>query len=228
MFRLLSTLACAVLLLSGCNRTYLINNAVKSSEIKSFAYFEPLASVSYIAQKNQAIHSDSLSKVARTVLDSVIQINPVFKSGNKIILADDAHQHAINEELKLLFNKLLTSKKIEGIKIPPAVDSAMKSNGQRFAFATAVTGFDRRAGNYAGQIAKGIGVGILTLGMYTPVPYKSIISLYGMILDRETGEAIFSNRTLPYEKSPTNKKIVEKKYKALLKPYMSEQQLATK
>lgn len=181
--------------------------------------------MSYVEQKNQAVLSDSLSLVAKMVLDSVIQNNGIFKSGNKIILVDDSHKKDVNQELGHLFNKLLSSKKIEGIKIPPALDSVMKANGQRFAFATAISGFDRRSGNYAGQVAKGVGIGILTLGMYAPVPYKSIVTLYGMILDREKGEAIFSNRTLPLEKSPTRKNVVEKQYKALLKPYFGNQNI---
>lgn len=223
MFRILPAIIAITLLLSGCSRTYLINTSVKPSEIKSFAYFEPLSSVSYIAEKNKAILSDSLSWVARTVLDSVIQDNAFFQSGNKIVFVDDEHKHLVNKELTLLFNKLLTSKNIEGIKIPATLDSIMQANGQRFALSTAISGFDRRAGNYAGQVAKGVGVGILTLGMYAPVPFKSTVSIYGMILDREKGEAIFSNRTLPIEKSPTNINVVKKQYRALFKPYLGQQ-----
>ena len=104
--------------------------------------------------------------------------------------------------------------------MPPILDSVMKSNHQRFALATVVTGFGRKQGNFGNQVAKGIGVGILTLGMYAPVPVKSNSTLYGIILDSDRNEIIFYGKALPVEKSPTDRKVMEQQYKKLFKGYL--------
>ena len=104
------------------------------------------------------------------------------------------------------FKKIFQQQKLDGIKLTPTIRTVLKENNQRFALLVVSNGFGRRAGNYGAQAAKGVGVGILTLGMYAPVPVKSSLALYAAILDADRDEVIYFSKTIPVEKSPTGRK----------------------
>jgi len=105
--------------------------------------------------------------------------------------------------------------------LTPAIDSVLKSNHQRFALATVVTGFGRRKGNYRGQVAKGAAIGLLTLRMAVPTPVKSNLTLYAFVFDAEKNEVAYYKRSMPVEKEPTDERVIEKQLTRLLNGYGS-------
>jgi hypothetical protein len=204
---------------TSCVSNRLINQAVKPTEIKEIAYFEPLSFISLIEKGNKAVLSDSLSLVSRNILDSVISKNTYPKISKRIEIEDLKVKSRVDNELKFLIRNIVSSKKLNGVKLTPTIDSILQSTNQRFALATVTTGFGRRKGNYGGQVAKGIGVGILTLGMYAPVPVKSNSTLYAILIDSERNEAIYFCQALPVEKSPTDSKVIDQQYRKLFQGY---------
>lgn len=104
------------------------------------------------------------------------------------------------------------------------MDSIVKNENQRYALCLITSGFERRKGNYGNQIAKGIGIGLLTLGMYTTAPIKSNTSLYAMIYDAERSHVVFYNHIPLIEKSPTDKKNLDKLYHELFEGYFYKSQ----
>lgn len=207
------------IIFTSCVTNKLINKSVKASEINEPMYFEPLSFISLIEKGNKSKQNDSLSNVSKKILDSIIVENKDFKISKKIEISEPKIKVKVDNELSELIIGIVRNNKIEGVKLTPTIDSILKSKKQRFALATVTAGFGRKKGNYGGQIAKGIGVGILTLGMYTPVPVKSNSTLFAVILDSERNEVIYFSKNLPVEKSPTERKVLESQYKKLFNGY---------
>jgi hypothetical protein len=208
--------------LTSCVTNKYISKNVNATEINEIKYFTPLSYVSLIEKGNKSILNDSLSSISKVLLDSVIRNNSNFKIEKRIDVNGLKNNIKVNNELSFLIQTIMNNKKLEGVKLTPTIDSIMKSTKQRFAMASVTTGFGRKKGNYGNQVAKGIGIGILTLGMYAPVPIKSSFSLFTIILDSERNEVVYYCKTLPIEKSPTDLKAIEKQYRTLYQGYIYE------
>lgn len=97
----------------------------------------------------------------------------------------------------------------------------MEKNNTRFALSIVASGFGRRKGNYEGQAAKGIGVGVLTLGLYTPVPVKSSLVLYGFIFDSKKDEVTYFKRQVSNKQiNPTDSESIEWMLRELFNNYL--------
>ncbi|MGY0408568.1 MAG: hypothetical protein ACWIPJ_09490, partial [Polaribacter sp.] len=75
-------------------------------------------------------------------------------------------------------------------------------------------------GNYLGQAAKGVVVGVLTLGLFAPIPIKSNLTLHTIIVDSKKNEISFYKSTLPIEEPPTNEIIIKKQLDKLYENYL--------
>lgn len=208
------------IMFNSCVTNKYLTSTTKPSQITSLDYFEPISYIHLIEKKNDPIFNDSLSFQSKMKLDSVIiQNKKKLKIKNKLVINSESLKDKLEREISFLIQTADRNNSVEGIKLTPAIDSIMKSNNQRFALATVSSGFGRRKGNYGGQVAKGIGVGILTLGLYTPVPIKSNLTLYGIIFDSQKNEIAFYRKTNPVEKSPTEKVELEKQLHNLFQDY---------
>lgn len=173
-----------------------------------------------IEKGNTGIQNDSLSLVSKAILDSLVLNNPAFKA-IRLEIDNPVLLNNANSEILSIFNAILTSNSITKIDIPQNMKQIIDQNNQRFYMATLIEGFGRKSGNYGKQVAKGIGVGILTLGLYAPVPIKNKIRLMNFIIDKETMKIVYFSSTLPIEKSPTEIKIINKQYQKIIPPWPS-------
>lgn len=192
----LSLISCATHKSQTSNRT--------ADEIKQLHYFSPIAYTHYVEKGNRSAYSDSLSDITRIHLDSILSNNRNLRTTAKIEITDSISRARYEEELSFLFNRLMQGQKIETLQIPPTIDSLMSISNIDFGLATLSMGFGRKKGNYTGQAAKAIGVGILTLGMYSPAPVKSNLSIYALILDGKNKNVAFYRRTPIKVESPTD------------------------
>jgi hypothetical protein len=206
-------------LATSCTTKRLVADNIQMSRVSQVGYFAPLSYISVIEKGNTAIPNDSLSELAAAILDSIITDSPIFASQRKIELMEANVQLNVEVAVNNLFNQILISNQINNIKIPESLSQVLKANEERYFLATIVSGFGRKGSNYGKQVAKGIGVGILTLGLVAPIPVKSNVSLYSCIIDAERMEVVYFSRTLPLEKSPTNRKVLADQYKKLVTEY---------
>lgn len=175
-----------VLILSSCGANKFLTSSVTSAEIKDVDYFEPFAYIQLIDKGNKPKFSDSLSTITKRNLDSIIDTKATkLRLNEKILIENDTLKARVENELGYLTQLIFQKRKLEGIELTPAIDSILEKNNQRFAMATIATGFGRKKDNYGGQVAKGVAVGILTLGMAVPTPVKSNLTLYTYIFDSE-------------------------------------------
>lgn len=175
-----------------------------ADEIKQLHYFSPIAYIHHIEKGNRSAFSDSLSDITRTQLDSILSNNTNLRTSTKIEITDSVSNAKYEEELTSLFNRIMQGQQVETLDIPPTIDSILSINNTDFSLATLSIGFGRKKGNYTGQAAKAIGVGILTLGMYAPIPVKSNLSVYALIFDAKNNNVAFYRRTPVKEESPTD------------------------
>ncbi|WP_019039074.1 hypothetical protein [Psychroflexus tropicus] len=214
------------LVLCSCGTNKFLSSSVPSSEIRQLDYFEPLAYIQLIEKGNRPKLSDSLSTITRQTLDSILETKASkLNLNDKISIENDTLKAQIENELGNLTQMIFEKNNLEGIVLPPVLDSILESRNQRFAMASIATGFGRKKGNYGGQVAKGIGVGILTLGMYVPTPVKSNMTLYTYIFDSERNEVAFYRRMLTNkEKEPTDPEFMEQQLISTFNGYFYEKQ----
>ena len=209
---------------SSCVSNKMLTSSVPPSAINEMAYFEPISYIRLIEKGNKSKFSDSLSQITKTNVEKIILKNKKkLKISNSIKIENDTLMNRIENEISFLIQTASKNNSLKGLTLTPTIDSILKINNQRFALATVSVGFGRRKGNYGGQVAKAVGIGILTLGMYSPVPIKSNITIYGIIFDSKLNEIAFYKRTKPIEKSPTDSKILEKQITKLFEGYFYEQ-----
>lgn len=208
-----------LLLLSSCASTMLTNKTVQPNEINNLGSFSTISLIRLIEKGNQSRPSDSLSLVSTKIMDSVIAHNSNPKINSNLTVSDDKLKRRLEQDIIKTISEVRSSKKIENIRSTSLMDSIVKSQNQRYALCVVNTGFDRRKGNYGNQIAKSIGIGILTMGMYAPVPVKANTSMYAMIFDAQQSQIIFYNTVPIIEKSPTDRKNLSQLYNRIFDGY---------
>ncbi|RAV27964.1 hypothetical protein [Sinomicrobium soli] len=207
--------------LASCAANKYLASLVKPGEVSEMAYFEPVSYISLIEKKNKPAPNDSLSSVASFRLDSVIHADVKrLRISKKIEVQDTGLEERLKEEISTLIGQAFKTKKPEQVRLSPMVDSLLKAGNTRFAMASIVSGFDRRKGNYGGQVAKGAALGILTLGLYAPVPLKSNITIHTVIFDGERGNIAFYRQTPLKEKSPTDPEVLAGEFSQVFEGYL--------
>ncbi|OPC53721.1 hypothetical protein DSC47_15930 [Elizabethkingia miricola] len=217
-------LLATITLLNSCAASLLTDKSLKPGEIKNMVNFEPISFIHLIEKGNRPKINDSLSMVSTQILNSIIINNTNPKVEKYIVIDNPEAKLRIQSDIIKTMSEIIKTKKIDQIKTTPLMDSIVKNENQRYALCLITSGFERRKGNYGNQVTKGIGIGILTLGMYTPVPIKSNTSLYAMIYDAERSHVVFYNHIPLIEKSPTDKKNLDKLYHELFEGYFYKSQ----
>ena len=97
------------------------------------------------------------------------------------------------------------------------LDYLLQGQSQRDVLLTATRGFTRTEGNYSGQVAKSIGVGILSMGMIVPVAVKAKSNLYLLIYDSQQKAIVYFNQTpVNAEQEPLNAAALENQLRKML------------
>lgn len=208
-----------VLLLNSCATTLLTDKNVGPAEIKNISYHEPISFIKLIEKGNQARLNDSLSQVSTVILDSIIRHSNQPKVSKRLNITEQKLKIRLENDLLKTVSEIRKVNKLKAVKTTALMDSVVKSANQRFALFVINSGFARRKNNYGSHIAKGIGVGILTMGMYTPVPIKATTSTYAMIYDAHKSSVVFFNYLPAIERSPVDKKNMSNIYSLLFAKY---------
>ncbi len=212
----------AILLLNSCATTVLTNKNIKPNEVQDIGYFEPISLISLIQKGNQSKPDDSLSNVSTDVLNSIIENSSSPKISKNFKVENPKLKLRLENDILKTMSEIKRTKKIDNVKTSVLMDSIVKSQNERFALCVINSGFARRKNNYGNQVAKGIGIWILTLGMYTPVPIKANTSTYAMIYDANNSSIVFFNYFPLIEKSPVDKKNLNYIYSKLFEEYYNQ------
>ena len=217
-----------VILCTSCSASKFLVSDVKSAAINEMLKIEPFSYISLIEQGNMsATYNDSISNYAKIVLNEALEIfrGRLNLSSEEIEIIDSFERKALEQELNFLIMSAERNRSINNIPITPLIDSMLIANNKRFGLIVVQNGFTRAKGNHGGQIAKGVGMGIitgiLTMGMVSSyqVPTKANSTLYAVIVDSENKNIAFYNKSVMQDKEPTEKENITKQLHKVFEKY---------
>ena len=216
----------SVVLLSSCATSKFLSSDVKPVEIKEMLKFEPFSYISLIEKGNRSVYNDSISSETKIILNESLETfrEKLRLSSEEVIFTDSLERKKFEREINFLILSAERNRSIKNIPITPLVDSLLSVNDKRFGLIIVQSGFTRAKGNYGNQIAKGIGMGILTMGMYYQTPIKANSTIYAVIVDREEKNVAFYHKNGLQDKEPTEKENITKQIHKIFEKYFWETQ----
>ena len=209
------------ILLASCNSGKMLTSAVSPQNIQQITLLNPQGYVGVVDHGNKVEFNDSLSYLCASMTAATLQHDEQkFRIANTLSVNDTAINRKINAEIADMLYNLSQKTRLDKQPIPPVLDSVLHSEKIDYALAVAVTGFERREGNYNGQVAKSATLGVLTFGMFMSVPVKSNIEVYTAIIDEEHGNIAFYRQSTPAEKSPVDPLALNDTFGSLFEGYL--------
>lgn len=212
---------------ASCSSSKQLTQEVKPAEINDVMKIEPFSYISLIENGNRGIHNDSISQNTQMVLNQHLETlkEKLSLSSDEIIISDLFDYQQLEDELFTLIQAAEKSKNLQNVSITPSLDFLLAANGKRFGLVVIQQGFTRDKGNYRGQIAKNIGLGIATglltgMAMYQ-VPLKSSSIVYAMIVDNQEKNVVFFNKSILQDKDPTAKENITKQINKVFEKYLA-------
>ncbi len=135
-----------------------------------------------------------------------------------LVFDTEAEKRAISQQLFEIVPAVESNGGIRVVAIPETVLELLKRKNIKYTLVTFGAGFVRKEGNYGDQIAKGIGIGILTLGMVVPIPYKANSTIVCYIIDTERNEIAFYRKDRE-ENDPLNSEIILRQLQTIIHGY---------
>lgn len=203
---------------ASCSANRGFVSSLTRADIRQVQQFEPLNYVGIIEKGNNITYSDSLTKVAKTLFEKELTRSRTLPAKGNIIIEDSIVNNKIQYEIYMLMNYLENNVKAKDIPIPPVIDSILEARNERFGLLAYNWGFTRTGGNYAGQIGKGVLIGVLTMGTMYTVPYKDMSKCGLIIVDSKYNNLAYV-ATANRESNPLKAETYRKQIEDLLKKY---------
>ncbi len=213
-----------ILLLGSCTSSRLVSD-VRPSEVKDLQLVTPFSYIHFIKNGNKGALSDTLSdmseKLVLKVMEDYQRQNRLPITGN-LFIEDSLLNKQIERQIESLCMVAEQRRSLTNLQIPAALDSLLEMNGKRFGLITVATGFTRVKGNYGGQAAKAVAIGVLTLGLFAPIPVKSNSTIYALIVDAEKNNIAFFRKVYETEKDPLDKAVLRRQLDKMFTGYFWE------
>ena len=220
---------CIVLLVvascSSCATSKFINSDVKPIEISWMLKIEPFSYISLIETGNRSTYDEAISSSTKIVLNESVEAFRVrLRLSSKEIKITNSFENAqLEQELNFLIMSAEQNRNKNNIPITPLISSLLSANDARFGLIIIQNGFTRAKGNYGGQIAKAVGIGIVTgllTGVaFTPMTVKAQSTLHAMIVDNQNKNVAFYNKSILKDKEPTAKENILKQIDKVFEKY---------
>lgn len=207
-----------ITVLSSCSADKFFANGISGNDLTHLQLFEPVSAIGIYDKGNKWQPNDSLSEIAKELIIGELKYEPKLDIAETIIFDDSILNDRLQKEIEYMMF-WAGNKDFRNIKLTPTIDSILDAENERFGLLALSTGFTRTTENYAAQIAKGIGIGILTLGTAVPVPYKEGSTLYLMVVDALNDNIAFFKPSGQQELSPIEAYTYQRHLKKLLKRY---------
>ena len=180
---------------------------------KDIVLFDPVSRIDIVGRQNLKEKSETVSADAQNLLkdklctfDSGVEISSIY------VPEKLEEAFAIQDDIMVLAQWYIETDggDLKYITIPETIDRIIEESGHRYGMVVYSEGYSRTGGNYALEVVKTIGIGILT--GWVSAPYKDETHLYLMILDSDTDRIVY-NRHCFGEYNPLKDKHIEKALK---------------
>ncbi len=214
--RLYLLLVCLCSSLTSCMTTGFVARDFKLASPPNMAMVPPIAQIGIIERGNKSHYDRALSLQGQNLMrETLLRYRNELHLTDELTLPDSlTHQRLAQQLYRTL--EVVEQQRMSSPYYLPALDSLLKQQGLRYALLTATQGFTRVQGNYGGQVAKAVGVGVLTLGLYTPVPIKANSGIVLLVYDRENRSILYYKHAWPKEVEPLDALVLDRQLRALL------------
>ena len=185
--------------------------------IQEMPFASPVAQVSTIRQGNQLqLNPEASAESARLMHKLLVSHQPELHLRGELVIPDSLQQQA-RQEIYQAVHGIEKRQRLETGAHMPILDYLLTGQRQRYVLVTATQGFTRLEGNYGKQLAKTIGVGLLTMGAMVPVAIKAKSDICLFIYDNQQKNIVYYNHTPPpAEREPLDEAVVEKQLRLML------------
>lgn len=221
---ILLTTAIGAISLSSCGTTgYLTSGYNDVDAIKDVVLFEPVSKIETIGKGEITVTNDTACVASQDLLlqtvkecDSGLNILSVY------VPSGEEEAEIVRKGVESLYSQLLHSQgsfSTASFVVPESLDEIIERTDNRYGMAVYSYGFSRTGGNYAAQIAKGVGLAILTLGSVYTVPYKDKSNIHIFIIDSEHNCVAWHNHDIGADYNPLKQKHLEKQFKRIFRKF---------
>ena len=203
---------------ASCSANRGFVSSLTRADIRQVQQFEPLNYVGIIEKGNKITYSDSLTTVAQGLFETALSKDRTLPVTGTIIIEDSLINNKVQYEIYMLMNYVENNVRVKDIPIPPVIDSILEARNERFGLLAYNWGFTRTGSNYAGQIGKGVLIGVLTLGTVYTVPYKDMVRNGIIIVDSQNNNLAFVS-TANRESDPLKAETYRKQMEDLMRKY---------
>lgn len=205
-------------LFASCTANRGFVSSLTRADIRQVQLFEPLNYVGIIEKGNNISYNDSLTDVAKALFEKELSRSKTIPVKGNIVIEDSLVNKRVQNEIYLLMNYVENNVRTKDLPIPPTIDSILEARNERFGLLAYNWGFTRTGGNYAGQIGKGVLIGVLTMGTMYTVPYKDMSRCGIIIVDSKYNNLAYV-ATANRESNPLKAETYRKQMEDLLKKY---------
>lgn len=192
----------------------------KSITSDRVGFLSPLSSIYIIESKNKMMISEVLSIQSMETIKSVMSENFTDLGISRIASYEDEYiESKIQNEVFNYISYAHNNRKIDQIKLSKEMLQVLEENNFDYGIASYFSGFDRTAKNQKGQIAKAIGLGIATLGIFTVIPKKSNLTVHTMIFDRKNNRAVIYKEAATDGQKPNDANVIDKVLRKSIEKY---------
>ena len=177
---------------------------------KDIVLFDPVSRIDIVGRQNMKENYETISADSQSLLKEKLCTFDCGMEISSIYVPEKLEEaYAIQDDIITLAQWYIETDggNLDYITIPETIDRIIEESGHRYGMVVYSNGYSRTGGNYALEVVKTIGIGILT--GWVSAPYKDETHLYLMILDSDTDRIVY-NRHCFGEYSPVNDKHIEK------------------
>ncbi|MDB5233635.1 MAG: hypothetical protein JWR44_628 [Hymenobacter sp.] len=180
-------------------------------------FLAPVGVVSSIAQGNRASYDPNASADASEAMrQALLRHDEKLHLKSQLVIKDSAMQRAV-ATLTLRAIGELESHRKRPLPMPaPWLDSLLTARKQRYCLLSYAWGFTRTASNYRGQVAKSLGIGLLSMGMIVPSADKASTRVGVFIYDAQQHAVVYYKSSWPAEKDPLAGVVIDRELTELL------------
>ena len=218
---LTAVLSCIVL--SSCGTTSYLATGHKLDDMRNVVLFEPVSKIETIGKGQITVTNDTACLASQALLlDTFNTYETGLNIDSTYSPASTVEEEIIKKGIESVYAQYLNStapRNFSAFVVPESLDKIIENTGNRYGMIVYHYGFSRTGANYAAQIAKGIGIAILTLGSVYTVPYKDRSNINVFIIDSEQDIIAWQNFDIAADYNPLKQKHINRQFKRLFKPF---------
>lgn len=180
-------------------------------------FVTPFSAIGTIQRGNQLAFDSAATQASVELLRRLLLARQTELHLSGELVVPDSLRAAAAHELDRAVTALANRTQLAGGAHLPVLHQLLRQQGQRYALISVARGFTRTGDNYSGQLAKSIGIGLLSMGTIIPVSVKAKSEINVFVYDSQQQAIVYLSRTPPpAEREPLNEAGVEKQFRNML------------